>query len=135
MNVANPLSMVIIFSLMVVGLNATMPAVMYSGLVQNGIPTQIAQQLASEPPVGYLFAAFLGYNPLATLIPASVLNSLPAQQAAAITSRAYFPKLIENAFHHGLVVVLIFSVAMCLAGAATSWVRGGKYVYHEETKP
>ena len=35
MNMANPLSMVIVFSLMVVGLNATMPAVMYSGLVRT----------------------------------------------------------------------------------------------------
>ena len=135
MNMGSPLSNAIIFSLMIVGLNASMPAALYSGLIQNGISAQVAQQIASAPPVGYLFAAFLGYNPLGTLIPASVLNSLPAQQAAAITSRAYFPKLIENAFHHGLVVVLIFSVAMCLAGAATSWVRGGKYVYHEETKP
>jgi MFS family permease len=134
MNVANPMSMVIVFSLMVVGLNATMPAVMYSGLLQNGIPAQLAQQLASVPPVGYLFAAFLGYNPLATLIPASVLNSLPAQQAATITSRAFFPQLIDAAFHHGLVEVLLFSVIMCLIGAAASWVRGGKYIYSEEAR-
>jgi len=24
---------------------------------------------------------------------------------------------------------------MCLVGAAASWVRGGKYVYQEKTKP
>jgi hypothetical protein len=30
-----------------------------------------------------------------------------------------------------LVEVLIFSIIMCLIGAAASWVRGGKYVYHE----
>lgn len=135
MNVANPMSMVIVFSLMVVGLNATMPAVMYSGLLQNGIPAQLAQQLASAPPVGYLFAAFLGYNPLATLIPVSVLNSLPAQQAATIISRSFFPQLIDAAFHHGLVEVLLFSVIMCLIGAAASWVRGGKYIYREDARP
>ena len=39
MNIGNPISMAIIFSLMVVGLNASMPAAMYNGLVQNGIPT------------------------------------------------------------------------------------------------
>jgi membrane-bound metal-dependent hydrolase YbcI (DUF457 family) len=89
--------------------------------------------VASAPPVGYLFAAFLGYNPLATMIPSSVLQSLPPQQAAAITSRAFFPQLIDTAFHRGLVEVLIFSIIMCLIGAAASWVRGGKYVYHEKT--
>ena len=102
MNVGSPLSMAIIFSLMVVGLNASMPAALYNGLVQNGIPVQIAHQVASAPPVGYLFAAFLGYNPLQTMIPATVLNSLPAQQAATITSRAFFPQIIDTAFHRGL---------------------------------
>jgi EmrB/QacA subfamily drug resistance transporter len=131
-NVGNPLSIAIIFSLMILGLNASMPAALYSGLVQNGIPAQVAQQLAGAPPVGYLFAAFLGYNPLRTLIPTSVLNALPPQQAATITSRAFFPQLIDNAFHHGLVEVLIFSIVICLIAAGASWVRGGKYIYHEE---
>jgi MFS family permease len=134
MNIGNPISMAIIFSLMVIGLNASMPAALYNGLVQNGISAHIAHQVASAPPVGYLFAAFLGYNPLQTMIPASVLNSLPAQQAATITSRAFFPQLIDTAFHRGLFEVLIFSIIMCLIGAVASWVRGGKYVYHEEPK-
>jgi EmrB/QacA subfamily drug resistance transporter len=132
MNVGSPISMAVIFTLMVIGLNATMPAALYNGLVANGIPSALAHQVASAPPVGYLFAAFLGYNPLATMIPASVLNALPAQQAAVITSRAFFPQLIDTAFHHGLVEVLIFAIIMCLIGAAASWVRGGKYVYHEK---
>jgi MFS family permease len=132
MNVGSPISMAIIFTLMVIGLNATMPAALYNGLVANGIPTAVAHQVASAPPVGYLFAAFLGYNPLATMIPASVLNALPAAQAANITSRAFFPSLIDTAFHHGLVEVLIFAIIMCLIGALASWVRGGNYVYHEK---
>jgi EmrB/QacA subfamily drug resistance transporter len=133
MNVGSPISMAIIFSLMVIGLNASMPGTLYNGLVQNGISTQVAHQVANAPPVGYLFAAFLGYNPLATMIPSSVLQSLPPQQATAITSRAFFPQLIDTAFHRGLVEVLIFSIIMCLIGAAASWIRGGKYVYHEKS--
>jgi MFS family permease len=128
-NVGNPLSMAIIFSLMVIGLNASMPAAMYSGLIQHDVPAQIAKQLASAPPIGYLFAAFLGYNPLRTLIPPNILNALPPGQAATITSRAFFPQLISGAFHHGLVELLIFSIVICLIGAGASWVRGGKYVY------
>ena len=134
MNIGNPLSMAVIFSLMVIGLNASMPSALYNGLVQNGISAQVAHQVAGAPPVGYLFAAFLGYNPLQTMIPASVLAALPAQQAAVITSRAFFPGLIDAAFHRGLIEVLIFSIVMCLIGAAASWVRGGKYVYHEDNK-
>jgi hypothetical protein len=131
-NIANPLSMAVIFTLMILGLNASMPATLYNGLVQNGIPTQVAQSLSTLPPVGYLFASFLGYNPLATLIPASVLQTLPAAQAATITSRSFFPQLIEGAFHHGLVEVLIFSIIVCLIAAVASWIRGGKYVYQDK---
>jgi MFS family permease len=132
LNVGIPLSMGIIFSLMVLGLNASMPAALYSGLVQNGIPSQIAQQIAGALPIGYLFAALLGYNPLATLIPSTVLNTLPAQQAATITSRAFFPQLIAGAFHHGLVEIMIFSIVICLIAAAASWLAGGRYFYREE---
>jgi EmrB/QacA subfamily drug resistance transporter len=131
-NVGNPLSMAIIFSLMVFGLNVSMPAAMYNGLIQHNIPAQIAKQLGRTPPVAYLFAAFLGYNPLGTLIPQNVLNALPPGQAATITSRAFFPQLIDNAFHRGLVEVLIFSIVICLIAAGASWIRGGKYIYHEE---
>jgi MFS family permease len=134
LNVGSPLSMVMIFTLMVLGLNASMPASLYNGLVQNGIPAQIAQQIAAAPPISYLFAAFLGYNPLGTLIPSNILNALPAQQAATITSRAFFPQLIAGAFHNGLVQVLIFSIVLCLIAAAASWLSGRKYIYHEEDK-
>jgi len=50
MNIGNPLSMAITFTLMIVGLNASMPAALYSGLNQNGISVQVAQQLAGLPP-------------------------------------------------------------------------------------
>jgi MFS family permease len=134
LNVGTPLSMVMIFTLMVLGLNASMPAALYNGLVQNGIPAQIAQQIAGAPPIGYLFAAFLGYNPLGTLIPSNIISALPQQQAATITSRAFFPQLIAGAFHHGLVEVLVFSIILCLVAAAASWFSGRKYIYHEEDK-
>jgi len=130
-NMGMPLSMGIFFSLIIIGMNATVPAAMYSGLTQHGIPTQIAQRLAGAPPVSYLFAAFLGYNPLATLIPSNVLQALPSGEAATITSRAFFPKLIDRAFHHGIGQVFIFSILMCVIAAGVSWLRGGKYIYRE----
>jgi len=50
-------------------------------------PTAVAHQVAGAPPVGYLFAAFLGYNPLATMIPAKCAECL-----AGGTGRQYhFP--------------------------------------------
>jgi hypothetical protein len=66
-----------------------------------------------------------------TLLGPTVLNSLPSDAAANLTSNSYFPKLISAPFHHGLFVVFTFSVVVCLIAAAASWVRGGKFVYEE----
>jgi EmrB/QacA subfamily drug resistance transporter len=131
-NAGMPLSIGIFFSFMILGMNSTVPLSMYSGLIQNGMPGAIAQKLAAAPALTYLFAAFLGYNPLGTLIPAQVLHALPPAQAATITSRTFFPLLISDAFHHGLFEVFVFSIVMCLIAAGASWLRGGRYVYREK---
>jgi MFS family permease len=130
-NVGMPLSIGIFFSLMIIGLTASVPTAMYNGLTQQGVPSQLSNQLASAPPVGYLFAAFLGYNPLGTLIPTEVFHTLSAPQVTTITSRAFFPQLIAGAFHHGFAEVMTFSVVMCLIAGGASWLRGGKYVYRD----
>ncbi len=131
-NMGMPLSIGIFFSLLIIGMTASVPAAMFSGLTQQGVPAQVAQQLAGIPPIGYLFAAFLGYNPLGTLIPSGVLHTLSAGQVATITSRAFFPQLIAGAFDHGITEVMTFSAVVCLVASVASWLRGGKYIYHEE---
>lgn len=76
----------------------------------------------------------MGYNPVGTLLGPNVLNSLPAATVDKLTSRSYFPQLISASFHHGLAIVLIFCMVVCLIAAAASWVRGAKYVYEQEVK-
>ncbi len=80
-NTGMVLSIGLFFSLMVVGLSSSLPSSMSNGLVANGVPAATAQQIADEPPVGSLFAAFLGYNPMAKLVPADTLNSLTVDAA------------------------------------------------------
>lgn len=130
-NVGMPLSMGIFFSLLIIGMNKSVPAEMYNQLVQHGIPVQVSESLATAPPISYLFAAFLGYNPLGGLISADVLRALPQSQVATITSRNFFPQLISDAFHQGLIQVFIFSITICSIAAFISWLRGGKYIYSE----
>jgi MFS family permease len=130
MNVGMPLSIGIFFTLMIVGLNATVPATMYGGLTANGVPAPIAHQLSQLPPIGYLFASFLGYNPLKTLL-GPVLAQLPAADAAHLTGRSFFPSLISGPFQHGLVFVLSFSIVACLIAAAASALRGGRYIHKD----
>jgi MFS family permease len=130
MNVGMPLSIGLFFTLMIVGLNATVPAALYSGLVSNGVPSPVAHHLAGLPPISYLFASFLGYNPLQTLL-GPVLGQLPPADAARLTGQTFFPSLISGPFQHGLVLVLSFSIAASLVAAAASALRGGRYVHEE----
>jgi MFS family permease len=131
MNVGQPLSTGVFFSLMIVGLSSTVPQAMFNGLTQSGVSPSVAGELSKLPAVGYLFAALLGYNPLGTLLGPNVLSSLPAGAADQITSKSYFPQLISAPFHHGLFVVFTFSAVVCLIAAAASWQRGRKFIYTE----
>jgi EmrB/QacA subfamily drug resistance transporter len=130
MNVGMPLSIGLFFSLMIVGLNSSVPSALYGGLVANGVPAALAQRLAGLPPISYLFASFLGYNPLQTLL-GPALAQLPPADAARLTGQTFFPSLIAAPFQHALVLVLGFSVAASLVAAAASALRGGRFVHEE----
>jgi MFS family permease len=130
------LSIGIFFSLMVVGLASTLPSTMYAGLTHNGVPAPAAHQVASLPPVGVLFAAFLGYNPIKSLLgPSGALAHVGHQQAATLTGKSFFPQLISSPFHHGLVIVFALAIAMSLVGALASLSRGGHFVHEESSGP
>ncbi len=63
-NSAQVLSIGIFFTLMIIGLSATLPHTMSAGLQAHGVPAATAHHVAQLPPVSILFAAFLGYNPI-----------------------------------------------------------------------
>jgi MFS family permease len=126
-----PVSIGVFFTLMIGGLSANVPGAMYRGLTEHHVAAGLATSLAHLPAVGYLFAAFLGYNPLATLLGPKVLGTLPAADAGRLVSTGFFPSLIAGPFHDGVVVVSLFSIVIFLVAAAASWLRGGRYVHDE----
>jgi MFS family permease len=128
-NSAQVLSIGIFFSLMIVGLSSVLPTTLYHGLIQQGVPASEATKVANLPPIATLFAAFLGYNPMAHLLGASVLAHLPPGRAAVLQGRSFFPHLISVPFRHGLKAAFDFAIAACLVAAAASWSRGGRYVH------
>jgi MFS family permease len=124
------LSIGVFFSLMIAGLAATLPKALSTGLRSHGVPAGVAHHLASLPPVSTLFASFLGYNPIGSLLrPTGVLHHLTKAQAAQLTSKEYFPHLISGPFHHGLVIVFSVAIAMSVLGAFASLLRGGQFYY------
>ncbi len=125
-NSAQVLSIGIFFTLMIVGLSATLPHALATGLRGHGVPAATAARVSHLPPVSVLFAAFLGYNPAKELIGPHILSRLPAHQAAAISGRGFFPHLIAAPFRGGLHEAFAFAIAACLVAAVASWSRGGK---------
>lgn len=132
-NAGNSLSIGIFFSLMIAGLATTLPNALRTGLTSHGVTTTIANQVAATPPVGSLFAAFLGYNPIASILgPTGVLKSLSSANATALTGKAFFPQLISAPFHSGLIIVFIAAAVMSIIGAIASVLMGAKYVHDDE---
>jgi EmrB/QacA subfamily drug resistance transporter len=130
-NSAQVLSLGIFFTLMILGLAATLPQALSSGLQAHGLPADVAQHVADLPPVSILFAAFLGYNPIAQLVGPHALNALPAADHAALTGHSFFPQLISGPFHSGLHAAFIFAIVACLIAAGASWLRGAKPIEEE----
>jgi MFS family permease len=127
------LSIGVFFSLMIAGLASTLPATLSRGLTAQGVPTAIAHQIAGLPPVGSLFAAFLGYNPVKTLLgPTGVLAHLPASNVATLTGKRFFPELISQPFHHGLIIVFTTAMALLALAAGVSALRGARFVHEEQ---
>ncbi|MCB0937529.1 MAG: MFS transporter [Mycobacterium sp.] len=126
-NAGSSLSIGIFFSLMILGLAATLPDAMSRGLQQQGVSAAVANEVANTPPVGSLFAAFLGYNPIAELLAPHNALQQPGVNAEVLTGKTFFPNLIIEPFHSGLVVVFGAAALMMVIGAIASMFNPGRY--------
>ncbi|MCV7302788.1 MFS transporter [Mycobacterium barrassiae] len=126
-NAGNSLSIGIFFSLMIVGLASTLPTAMSDGLQAQGVSADVAHEVANLPPVGSLFAAFLGYNPIGELLGPSGALQAPGVNVDVLTGQTFFPQLITAPFHSGLTVVFVAAAVMMLIGAVASMFNPGRY--------
>ena len=124
-NSAMVLSIGIFFTLIITGLAARLPSTLFHGLTAQGVPAAAAARIAHLPPTATVFGAFLGYNPVASLLgPTGILARLPHARAAYLTGRSFFPSLISAPFSSGLHEAFDFAIAAMLIAAAASWLRG-----------
>jgi MFS family permease len=122
-NSAFVLSIGIFFTLMVAGLSSKLPGAMFSGLTAQGVPAATAAPISHLPPIGVLFASFLGYNPIQQLL-GPLLHQLSPAHAAYVTGREFFPHLITAPFHSGLGVAFGFAIAANVIAAIASALTG-----------
>jgi len=125
----NPLSLSVYFTVMILALSVTLPGAIHSGLTSNGIPEAAAAQVANLPPTGALFAVFLGYNPMQTLLPPAILGQLSPAAQANLLGTAFFPGIISSSFIDALHSVFLFSAGLTLLAGIFSATRGPRFNY------
>ena len=124
-NSGTAISIGVVFTLMIAGLSSSLPSTLSNGLVKVGVPSGVAHQVATLPPVSSLFASVLGVNPIQHLLqPTGVLAKLPAASQATLTGREFFPSLLAGPFHSGLIVVFGVSAGLSVLAGLASLLRG-----------
>ena len=119
MNSAMVLSIGIFFSLMIVGLSGGLHHSLYESLRAHGVANAAAAKAANLPPVATLFAAFLGYNPIQTLLGPGI-HAVSAHQQHILLGHSFFPSVISAPFSTALSSAFTFGLAACfIAGLAS----------------
>ncbi|MCL1840418.1 MAG: MFS transporter [Propionibacteriaceae bacterium] len=131
-NAGMSLSMGLYFTILIIGMSHHLPSVLQGGLLNAGVPAVQADQIAHMSPTAALFAAFLGYNPMKTLIPDNVMSALPQATQHTLLSNSFFPDAIAPAVMSSLHIAFWISVGLSVIAAVVSFMRGGRYVYSED---
>jgi hypothetical protein len=143
-NTGQQLSMVFFFTIVIGGLATGLASSLTSALGGLGVGAPdgpILASLAQANPTDSLFAAFLGYNPVGTLltfassVPGWDPNQITPAITAQLTSTSFFPQAIAPAFMDGLRGAFLFAGIITLAAAGISFLRGGRYVHEDQGIP
>ncbi len=119
-------SIALFFTIVIVSLTSTLPHSLGVALTQAGAP-QLAPVASKVPVTGALFSAFLGYDPVKSILsslPSSVASTIPASAIKVIEGRTWFPTAIAPAFMDALRNAFYISAAMTFVAAVASLLRG-----------
>jgi EmrB/QacA subfamily drug resistance transporter len=133
-NCGQTISQAIFFAIIIISLNASLPVALANSVANTGASPQVAAAFSHTPASGALFAAFLGYNPIGTMLSGmgSITVGLPQNTLNILTSQTFFPNAISSPFMSALTTAFIFAAVLCFIAAAFSALRGEKYVFNEK---
>ena len=124
-------SMAMFFTIVIVGITQKFPGAMTSSLASIGA-VQLAPVLSSIPPTGALFSAFLGFNPVSTILsalPTQFVSTIPQGTLTILTGTTWFPQTLAEAFMPALRMSFYIGALFCAVGAVLSGLRGANYVH------
>jgi MFS family permease len=141
-NTGQQLSMALFFTIVIVGLSAGLGSSVSGALTsaQVGPPDLgILSGLVAANPTGALFGAFLGENPMQTLLlGASTVpgwQALPSSVTTTLLAPHFFAAAIGPAFRNALGEAFVFAGSVTALGAFVSAIRGRTFIHGQAAAP
>ncbi|MGP6239803.1 MFS transporter [Cuniculiplasma sp. SKW4] len=133
-NTGQTMSMGIFFTIVIVYLTRLLPGAFTTSLSTAGAPILIPV-FTNIPPTSALFSAFLGYNPVETILETGGLSQLatliPPAVLKTLEGKIWFPTSIAGSFMSSLRVTFYAGSLIFVVGAILSLLRGKRVVYEE----
>ncbi len=135
-NAGMTVSMGIFFTVVLEVLSTRLPSSLSTALSGVGANTLIPYMI-KLPPTSALFAAFLGYDPVKTMIselPPALLSTISKSSLAAMDTKTWFPHALAGSFMFSLSVSFYVGAALSVIAAILSALRGKRYINPDAVK-
>ena len=130
------ISMALFFTIVIVSLTQLFPPELATSLTSAGAAGLIGT-MSSIPPTGALFAAFLGYNPVHTILvtlPQTVVAAISPATIATLTGTTWFPTTLAYAFMPSVRISFYIGALLSVIAAALSAMTGSRFVHEMHMK-
>lgn len=128
-------SMAMFFTIVIVSLTRLFPQELAQSLTDVGASNLIVP-MSAIPPTGALFAAFLGYNPVSTIlagVPQSVITTISPDTINILTGTTWFPTTLAQAFMPSLRLSFYIGAILSIIATVLSAMRGPTHTINGET--
>jgi EmrB/QacA subfamily drug resistance transporter len=133
-NAAQTASLGIFFTIVILALSTNLPHYFSIALAPISA-SQILPILSHIPPTEAIFSAFLGYNPMGTILSLiqasypSIYASLSASAVHSMLSNTWFPLALAPAVMHSLDYSFYIGAALSAVAAVLSLLRGKRFLH------
>ncbi|MGI0092368.1 MAG: MFS transporter [Nitrososphaerales archaeon] len=128
----------ILFTIVSLALATNLPGALATAATSAGAPQLGVSVFRQIAPTTAIFSAFLGFNPMQTILnalPQTLTGTLSTGAIATLTSNTWFPSAFAPAFMSALRLALYINAGFAFVAAIASALGGKRYLYgleHEE---
>ncbi len=133
-NTAMTSSMAIFFTIVILGLTQRLPGTITSSLNHIGA-NNLVPLMSNLPPTAGLFSAFLGFNPVSSILnalPAPIVAFIPHSTFNTLIGTTWFPSTLATAFMPALQTSFYIGAFLCIIATIFSVLRGKRYIHEDE---